>query len=243
MLLGDFDGDGRTDVLGMNPGGQLVVSWGGISDWEVLNRNPCPNSVLPPIKSCAITDMAVGKFLDHTDGVPRDDLFLADGSNWYLSSGGSVPFSFVNNSSFRRKDVLLGDFDGDGKTDVFGVVFDTQHNVNSWSFISKAAGDWIFLRPALTSTINSLVAADFRGNKIADVGAPCDNGWRISSGGNQGWSGCNKFPSGFTRVNGGVGHFSGSRGADILLWNRSNGIDVFSAGNGPSGSLSRQDMR
>ena len=158
-----------------------------------------------------------------------------------------MPFSFVNNSSFRRSDVLFGDFDGDGKTDVFGVVFDTQHNVNSWSFTSKAAGDWIFLQAALPSpvkgTVNGLVVADFRGNRIADVGAPCDNGWKISSGGNQGWSGCNKFPSSFTRVNGGVGHFSGGKGADILLWNKSNGIDVFRAGTGPSGSLSTQDMR
>jgi hypothetical protein len=250
LLLGDFDGDGRTDVVGMNPSGQLVVSWGGVSDWQVLNPNPCP----PPIASCNITDMAVGKFLDHPAGDRRDDLFLADGTNWYLSSGGSAPFSFVNTSSFHRKDVLFGDFDGDGKTDVFGVVFDTQHNVNSWSYTSGAVGTWIYLTRALTNTVDSLYVADFLGVGRAAVAKVCDSStgfpstsWCIAEGAPANWS---PYSLGLSSLSvAGVGYFAGrvdANGhpmlADALLWNGKD-FSISAGGLFPATPHSTQEMR
>jgi hypothetical protein len=182
--------------------GQFVVSWGGISDWEVLSDVAAPG---------AITDMAVGDFV----GDQRSDIFFADGEQWYVSDGGQQPFQVTQTSHFRVKDLRFGDFDGDGKTDVFGVVS------GKWQYSKSAMGSWTPLQKALVTDINSLVVADFNGDGYADVGANCDEPgcWRISYRGNAGW---NYIPQPFGLVGtplAGVGRFLGHREADVLSWN------------------------
>ncbi len=251
LLFGDFDGDGRTDVITKH-GGDVMVSWGGTSDWQKLNST-----------NAAITDLAVGDF----DGDGRSDIFYADGKNWYVSSGGSGPFTNVNTSSFRVKDVLFGDFDGDGKTDVFGVVAGT------WSYSKGARGAWSggYLRQALTSTVDRLVAADFDGDGRADIAMwsqppnihNTTDGlyhivnwdWKFSHDGVQGWTSHRILPNDQCRLSldhyqvsnwqvevPAVGRFSGRRGADILLWN-GNEFCIVSGEVGVPQLFSRQDMR
>ena len=125
LLFGDFDGDGRTDVV-MKDGDRWLVSWGGESDWEVLNPGPIADSM---------SDMAVGHFTDRDarkKGPWPDDIFLADGEQWLVSKAGSGPFLHVQTSSYRIKDLRFGNFDQDPKTDVMGVVG------GKWQFSSGA---------------------------------------------------------------------------------------------------------
>lgn len=192
LLLGDFDGDGRTDVLGVN-GRTLMISWGGVSEWEVLNALPV---------GASITDLAVGNFVDDFAGDNRSDIFYSDGTSWYVSSGGAGPFKFVNTSSFRVKDLRFGDFDGDGKTDVFGVV--SNGVINTWSYSKSATGSWSdgFLQEAM-APIDRVAVADFDGDGRADVmtrdqpsnyQGPNGNfgiviwNWKISYGGIRNWT-------------------------------------------------------
>jgi hypothetical protein len=227
-------------------GGKLVVSWGGISDWEILNAAPCPD----PSVVCTIADMAVGRFFAHSPGDARDDIFYASGPTpnvpsgaWYLSYGGSAPFNLANTSSFRRKDLRFGDFDGDGITDVFAAVSGT------WSYSRSATGSWadgVLQDPAPTPTVVGLVVADFNGDGLADVGTSCGHGcWKISLAGTQSWAATN-FGS-FDLVNGGVGHFAQTNcgsapGADLLVWN-GNEFSVVRCGAESAFQISTQDMR
>ncbi len=247
LLFGDFDGDGRTDVVGLNKN-NLMVSWGGISDWVVLNTLPT---------GASFTDLAVGDF----DGDGRSDLFYSNGQSWFVSYGGSGPFTIVNTSSFRVKDLRFGDFDGDKKTDVFGVV--SNGVIKTWSYSKSATGSWAdgFLQEAL-APIDGLVVADFDGDGRADVAMSThlvadgkDYGWEwaFSSGGAGNWT--YRWPAApsippsqwNTQLSAApIGNFDGSPGADVLLWD-GNEFDIVSGGMlqgaSPYPRYSTQDMR
>jgi hypothetical protein len=239
LLFGDFDGDGRTDVVAIH-GGQLVVSWGGISDWEVLNSNS--------LLSCSITDMHVGKFLDHPPSDRRDDIFCADGLTWYVSYGGTGPFNFALDqaNSFRVSQLRFGDFNGDGKTDVFGV------GNNGWQISYSQSGfptlsNWNPLPVSLTNTVNGLYVADFSGTGLAAIATECDpkyyptGDWCMWQQGSPTWQ---NFSLGLPPSVAGIGKFRGLAQADLLLWD--NGGVQFSisvGGNSSVGPWSTQDMR
>jgi hypothetical protein len=201
--------------------GQFVVSWGGLSDWQVLNPNPANIVFLPS----AITAMAVGDF----DGDGVSDIFYADGQTWWVSYGGNTPFMPVQTSSYRVKDLRFGDFDDDRTTDIFSV------GSEEWQVSYSSPGvrvpysfsSWQLLRTKLTDTIQGLVVPDFNGDGFADVATDggctglslgslvCD--WLISYGGTSGWNSHSEPAPLSSAV--GIGRFFGGSEADVLLWN------------------------
>jgi hypothetical protein len=207
LLFGDFDGDGRTDIV-MQSGSRLLVSWGGESDWEVLNPGP--------IKGF-LNEMAVGKFVDRPPSDKRDDIFLADGRTWSVSAAGAGPFEQVGTSSFGLRDVLLGNFVGDGKTDVMGIV------AGKWQVSDGARGAWTPLPVSLTSKMDGLVAADFNGDGRADIAMTDSSNIMVSFSGAGPWSrhnvsGCSGLP--WTLQQAPIGHFQGGTPSEILVWNQ-----------------------
>ena len=78
LLLADFDGDGRTDVVRCD-GEYWLISRGGTGGWEVLRTTTEPLDV---------DEVSVGDF----DGDGHEDVFRATGTVWEMSSGGTEPF-------------------------------------------------------------------------------------------------------------------------------------------------------
>jgi hypothetical protein len=148
LLFGDFDDDGRTDIVGKN-GGLLMVSWGGASEWEVLGQTPA-----------AIDDMAVGDF----DGNGWDDLFRADGASWYIAyngPGGLAAFERIGASSFEVDELRIGDFNQSGTDDLLGDVS------GKWQFSDGGTIGWDELGPRRGSFENTFVG-DFDGDGFKD---------------------------------------------------------------------------
>jgi hypothetical protein len=234
LLFGDFDGDGRTDIV-MQYGSRLLVSWGGESDWEVLNPGP--------IKGF-LNEMAVGKFVDRPPSDKRDDIFLADGHTWSVSAAGAGPFEPVGTSSFGVRDILLGNFVGDAKTDVVGIV------AGKWQVSDGGRGAWAPLPVSLTTKMDGLVAADFNGDGRTDIATTDGSSIMVSFGGSGTWSrhavaGCSGLPSTLQLAQG-IGHFKGGAASEVLVWN-GHGlcmVDPMSSIDGPwtLQPWSRQDM-
>jgi len=253
LLLGDFDGDGRTDVVTIYRN-SLIVSWGGISDWQVLNTLPT---------GATIADLAVGDF----NGDGHADILYTTGTYWYVSSAGSGPFNYVNNSSFRVPNLRFGHFSicGSNKeTDVFGIVS------GKWQVTCGAVGNWQPLPVSLTDSLSGLNIADFDGDGNADIaqastrttnsaGDMTSWKWNFSHDGVQGWTSHEIIPTSSCPALGpngpdvnrpyiaGIGNFDLNPGADILIWggdlDYGNHLCIISGGLGDAQLQSRQEMR
>jgi hypothetical protein len=81
------------------------------------------------------------------------------------------------------EDIRLGDFDGDGATDVFSFAR------GEWSWAPGGSGSWTRLNDPLSTNLNSLVFADFDGNGVTDIAqlAPDNVSWRYSADGRGAW--------------------------------------------------------
>ena len=113
--LGDFDGDGKTDVFvigaAVGEGSQWMFSPGGAGPFQNLAVGPG-------------TRPEFGNF----DGDKKTDVFFTspipgarDGAHqWMFSSGGAKDFQKLGIGP-PRANLRFGDFDGDGKTDVFAA--------------------------------------------------------------------------------------------------------------------------
>lgn len=103
--LGDFDGDGRCDVLAGNP---FNISSGGRGEWAEL----------PGGNGAGMDSLRFGDF----NGDRRTDIFRRDPQGgWWIVSPGVFPWTNIQNSSVPLRDLRFGDFNGDGITDVLAV--------------------------------------------------------------------------------------------------------------------------
>ena len=101
---GDFDGDGRTDVI-VTTGNAWFYSSAGSEPWQFLY----------------VSDNLVGDlgFAD-VDNDGKTDILYKDDSGHivYLKSGRGPP-AVLTDALVPMKDIRFGDFDGDGKADMF----------------------------------------------------------------------------------------------------------------------------
>ena len=128
VAVGDFNGDGKSDVFGAFGDGKWKVSWSAKSDWKYLNQSVMRTK-----------DLAFGDF----DGNGKMDVMSAWGDGkWRVSWAGTSSWSVLNQSDLRIKDLDFGDFNGDGKTDIFatwgGYWRVSWSGTSSWKTLNSA---------------------------------------------------------------------------------------------------------
>jgi hypothetical protein len=225
LRFGDLDGDGRTDVIAVHTLGTLDVSWGGVSNWMALTSTPA---------AVPIDHFAIGNF--DGDTIHGNDVFMSTGAAWFIAPSGHN-FAPAQTSSAAVSDLRFGDFDGDGKTDVFAIVGTT------WSISSDAHGAWMPLpgAPSTGGSPTGLVVGDFDGDGITDMGFYYseDGNWEFEYS----KSARNVFQ--YLRSTASpamwAGRFEGTVRSDAIWWD-SYELDI-GTGTDPGRKLSRQFMR
>ena len=163
LRLGDFDGDGLSDLFTAT-GSDWRYSSAGQQPWQILQNSNVP-----------LGELAFGDF----DGDGKTDVFTATGTDWRFSSAGTQPWQVLQSSNLPLDSLAFGDFDGDGKTDVFTV------SGSRWMFSSAGGQPWQTLQTQdlLPLTLASLRFGDFDGDGQTDVFTSYVGNWYLSSGG------------------------------------------------------------
>ncbi|MBP2324928.1 hypothetical protein JOF56_005313 [Kibdelosporangium banguiense] len=99
---------------------------------------------------------------------------------WQLSDGGTAAWTALAPYTFDTSEVGFGDFDGDGKTDVFRATG------ARWYYSPGGTGRWV--PGALAGTTrNNLRFGDFDGDGRSDVFTVDGEQWKFSSGATTSW--------------------------------------------------------
>lgn len=73
------------------------------------------------------------------------------------------PIYTFGNIQCRAKDLRCGDFDGNGTTDVLGII------AGKWMVSYSGTSAWTALPKSLTGTMDGVVVADFDGDGRAEI--------------------------------------------------------------------------
>jgi len=173
VRLGYFDDDARCDVLA-EQGGQWVISSGGYGEWQAFTR-----------ADTALKDVVFGRFgaggftgnsgsmacgvVDHRNR-PRETLrtthaFRRRGDGqWHVRalSGPDQGWQAAQSSSLPMDELSFGDFNGDGQTDVLGVVG------GRWSISESARCPWRRINPNLGNPVKALRIANMDADDSID---------------------------------------------------------------------------
>ena len=213
---GDFDGDGRSDILWRNPvSGQNVI-------WRSANSSTSQTVASVPGNSWRI--MGAADF----DGDGRSDILwrnVATGANVvWKSANSATPQAVATVAGTAWTIVGAGDFDGDGKADVLWRNTVTGVNV-IWKSANSATPLAVRSVPDQAWTVVGV--GDFNGDGRSDIL------WRnFNTGTNAIWrSGDAASAQAVTATNlswrvAAVGDFDGDNRDDILWRNAFTGADV-----------------
>lgn len=166
LAAGDFDGDGRTDVFLAN-GTAWFFSRAGKKPWEFLHAST------KRLHELGFADIDNDKI---TDVLYRDGA----GNVGYLKSGRNalVP---LTTAPVAMKDIRSGDFDGDGKTDLFFTHEDQWQvwygSTRTWTATGSSGNE-----------VSEFLFGEFDGIKGTDVATVLQSGWVYSSGSTGTWA-------------------------------------------------------
>lgn len=204
LLFGDFDNDGRTDIIHNAPNGNgIAIRYGAEGDWVPVR----PDVRLP--------DLLAGDF----DGDRDADLIWTTGTEWKLSlTGTSALWTTIRTDARRASALRVGNFDGDQRDDVFGILPGCGSG-SCFAFHPGGGATNSAMDTALTAPLASLSVADADGNGRDDIVRTTSTAgvWRIdvAVGGVAPWQTWAFSESGKP---GALGKFAGGPRDIALVW-------------------------
>ncbi len=187
VVEGDFNGDGLMDVAGRTNIGQWWASLNngdGTGGDGVGGRTPVLMTYWKP--TLGIQQVVAGDF--NGDGATDVAGFASNGAWWvgFAKTGGDVGFTNVRVggwlSSFTIRSIQVGDFNGDGNTDIAGLATTGQwlgllgQDGNGWT--SKVLGLW---SPSLNFS-DDIFTGDFNADGRTDIAGRTEgNVWYVAT--------------------------------------------------------------
>lgn len=181
VYVGDFDGDGRSDLFRL-VGNSWQIAYGGNDVWTEVNTTA---NAAGPSATLAFSDLRFGDF----DGDGTTDVFFAlpiSGSaylQWKMVPGGAGTTQQLASSVYPLSELRFADLDRDQvapnhqKTDVLHIRPNGQ-----WEISSGGTGAWtVIYTPTSTSpkpTIDEIAFGDFDGDKKTEAFYADGSQWR-----------------------------------------------------------------
>ncbi len=114
----DFDGNGKTDVFTIdNTLGTFYISYDAATAFIPVFSET----------STSLDEARFGQF----DDQPGADVFLEINGNWMMSSSSTTPLVTIANAGMPLDQLRIGDFDGNGRSDLFTIASNYRWQVAS----------------------------------------------------------------------------------------------------------------
>ncbi|MCS6806799.1 MAG: choice-of-anchor D domain-containing protein, partial [Blastocatellia bacterium] len=163
VVVKDFMGDVGVEVVTAvsNQGGTQLLIWSDLGQGRTLELSP--NQLAVPFQE-AVSRLEVGYF----DADSYVDIFVAGQEQMAVLFGNSsAPFERAKTLPLETEllDSVVGDFNGDARTDVAVLDSATRHVL---IYSANEAGQW-GVRERLNAAANRLAVADIDNDRVADL--------------------------------------------------------------------------